>query len=182
MSAPLILDLCGGTGSWSKPYVDRGYEVRLITLPDNDVRAFSTPKAHGVLAAPPCTEFAASGARWWAEKPPELLAEAIEVVRACLRIISEAKPSWWALENPVGRIQSCVPELGEPWSIFDPYDFGDPWSKRTYLWGRFARPKRSPVVPKGPNPIHRMPPGPDRQRLRSITPAGFALAFAEANP
>lgn len=29
----LILDLCGGTGSWSKPYRDNGYDVRVITLP-----------------------------------------------------------------------------------------------------------------------------------------------------
>lgn len=29
----IILDLCGGTGSWSKPYRDAGYDVRVITLP-----------------------------------------------------------------------------------------------------------------------------------------------------
>lgn len=33
----IILDLCGGTGSWSKPYRDNGYEVRVATLPDFDV-------------------------------------------------------------------------------------------------------------------------------------------------
>lgn len=33
----IILDLCGGTGSWSKPYRDAGYDVRVITLPRYDL-------------------------------------------------------------------------------------------------------------------------------------------------
>lgn len=33
----IILDLCGGTGSWSKPYREAGYDVRLITLPHYDL-------------------------------------------------------------------------------------------------------------------------------------------------
>jgi len=33
----IILDLCGGTGAWSKPYADAGYNVRVITLPEQDV-------------------------------------------------------------------------------------------------------------------------------------------------
>ena len=36
-SKKIILDLCGGTGSWSKPYKDAGYDVRVITLPEHDV-------------------------------------------------------------------------------------------------------------------------------------------------
>ena len=40
----IILDLCGGTGSWSKPYVEAGYDVRLVTLPDFDVRKYVPPK------------------------------------------------------------------------------------------------------------------------------------------
>ena len=50
----IILDLCGGTGSWSKPYRDAGYDVRVITLPDNDVRTYEPPEnVYGILAAPP---------------------------------------------------------------------------------------------------------------------------------
>jgi len=61
----LILDLCGGTGSWSNPYTNAGYEVIVVTLPDDDVRTFELPEkeVHGIFAAPPCTEFASSGAR-----------------------------------------------------------------------------------------------------------------------
>jgi hypothetical protein len=39
----IILDLCGGSGSWSKPYKEAGYDVRLITLPDNDVLTYEPP-------------------------------------------------------------------------------------------------------------------------------------------
>lgn len=55
---PIILDLCGGSGSWSKPYVEAGYDVRLVTLPEHNVLTYQPPEdVHGVLAAPPCTEF-----------------------------------------------------------------------------------------------------------------------------
>lgn len=189
----IILDLCGGTGSWSEPYRAAGYDVRLVTLPDGDVRTYAPPSdVHGILAAPPCTEFSSSGARWWAGKPPLLLEDAIAVARAVLRIIADAKPQWYAIENPVGRIAACVPELGTPAFRFDPCDFGDPWTKRTYLWGKFTPPLPlfSPQACRatkptanigGSSPIHRMSPGPDRQRMRSQTPPGFAQAFFEAN-
>ena len=54
----IILDLCGGTGSWSRPYKEAGYDVRVITLPGHDVRLYAPPgNVYGILAAPPCTEF-----------------------------------------------------------------------------------------------------------------------------
>ena len=78
--ARIILDLCGGTGAWSRPYAEAGYDVRLVTLPEQDVRTYEPPdRAWGVLAAPPCTEFAVSGARWWKLKPPEALGGALLV-------------------------------------------------------------------------------------------------------
>ncbi len=40
-SKKIILDLCGGTGAWSKPYADAGYDVRVITLPDYDITTFN---------------------------------------------------------------------------------------------------------------------------------------------
>jgi hypothetical protein len=50
----IILDLCGGTGAWSRPYRLAGYDVRVITLPDYDVRCFEPPEnVYGILAAPP---------------------------------------------------------------------------------------------------------------------------------
>ena len=54
----IILDLCGGTGSWAKPWKEAGYDVRTCTIPDCDVRTYIPPEnVYGILAAPPCTEF-----------------------------------------------------------------------------------------------------------------------------
>lgn len=176
----IILDLCGGTGSWSKPYRDNGYTVVLITLPDYDVRLLGKLdiKIYGILAAPPCTDFAGSGARWWKDKGQQPLLDGLAVVDACLRIIFLHKPVFWCLENPVGRLTKYI---GKPKMYFDPCDYGDPYTKKTCLWGEFNIPVKSPVKPEGKNPIHYMPPSKDRQMLRSITPPGFARAFYEAN-
>lgn len=208
MKDRIILDLCGGTGAWSQPYAEAGYDVRLVTLPDIDVKTYRPPQVWGVLAAPPCTEFARCGARWWASKPPEKLIEGLSVVLACLRVIAEARPTWWVLENPVGRLKHYI---GPPEFIFDPWEYGDPWTKKTWLWGRFQIPTKfvGAVKPQNmvrqrisgqrkrtdfhearileaiatrPDWIHRLPPSKDRAALRSITPPGFARAFFRANP
>ena len=57
-SDKIILDLCGGTGAWSRPYEKAGYDVRNITLPEYDVLTYKPPEnVYGILAAPPCEEF-----------------------------------------------------------------------------------------------------------------------------
>jgi site-specific DNA-cytosine methylase len=180
----IILDLCGGTGAWSKPYADAGYDVRLVTLPEQDVRTYVPPEnVHGILAAPPCTEFAVSGAKWWATKPKRLLSEAVEVWAACMRIITAAAPSWWALENPVGRLRRWA---GPPAWSFQPWEYGDRQFKRTLIWGTAKRP--APTVTKEPKrtnanqSVWRAAPSPERAALRSVTMPGFARAFFEANP
>src|SRR5260221_14462402 len=107
----IILDLCGGTGAWSLPYKEVGYDVRLITLPDNDVRTYKLPEEpiYGILSAPPCTMF--SFARTNA-KTRRNLREGMEIINACLNLIHEAQYritndqqkypplKFWALENP----------------------------------------------------------------------------------
>lgn len=181
-SDKIILDLCGGTAAWSKPYSDDGYDVRLVTLPEHDVRTYGPPPSvYGILAAPPCTNFASSGARWWLQKDGNvalLQIQGLDIVIACLKIIEECNPVFWALENPVGRLHRF---LGKPRMYFDPCDYGDPYTKRTCLWGKFNIPKKNPIEPKGKNPIWHATPSPDRGNFRSITPSGFAQAFFEAN-
>lgn len=176
----IILDLCGGTGSWSKPYTDAGYDVRVITMPKDDVRLFKAPeeKIYGILAAPPCDHFAGSGARWWKEKGSGPLLEGLSVVDACLRIIFITQPKFWALENPVGRL---IHYIGKPVMYFNPCDYGDPYTKKTGLWGNFNIPKQNKVAPTKGSMMHLLPPSEDRAKLRSITPQGFARAFYEAN-
>jgi len=176
----VILDLCGGTGSWSLPYKEAGYDVRNITLPEYDVRNYKIPDEpiYGILAAPPCTHLAGSGARWWNEKGQLALLEALAIADACMRIILLTNPSFWALENPVGRLSRFY---GKPVFSFHPYEFGDPYQKRTLLWGNFNIPKKNPVKPTEGQKIWKMPPSKKRQELRSITPRGFAEAFFRAN-
>lgn len=181
MKGRIILDLCGGTGAWSQPYRDAGYDVRLVNLPDHDVRLYSPPKnVHGILAAPPCTYFCRM--RMCRGRPTDdEFREGLAVVDACLRVITVASPAWWALENPLGYLRGW---LGDPILKFNPCDYGDPWTKRTWVWGNFTMPERSPVEPAGPW-IHRKKGKRGLARTDSqnaITPPGFARAFSEANP
>lgn len=178
----LILSLCDYTGEWSKPYLEAGYKVDKIDIKINhDVRKLraNTNKYHGILMAPPCTHFAVSGARWWNEKGEAALLDGLSIVDACLRTVVLYNPVWWCLENPVGRLKDY---LGPPQFKFNPCDFGDPYTKKTLLWGNFNLPIKSPVEPTEGSKMHLLPPSKDRAAKRSVTPAGFAKAFFEANP
>lgn len=163
--AKIILDLCGGTGAWSKPYKDAGYDVRVITLPAHSVEHCDTATdnliffggvgydsmkipvkdVYGILAAPPCTMF--SMARTVAKTPRDLEG-AMHTVYACLRIIWRCQQdgkrlAFWALENPKARLRWF---LGESPYTFNPYDFGDPYRKPTDIWGNFNKNlKKTPV-------------------------------------
>ena len=205
-SKKIILSLCGGSGSWERPYLQAGYDVRLITLPDNDVRTYEPPEnVYGILAAPPCTMF--SYARTKA-KEPRNLQEGMEIIEACLKIIWEVqygleKPTsrvttlkFWALENPYAMLKHF---LGKPAFTFDPWEFGDGYQKRTALWGYFNKPIKSPIpmteemkkLAKTNSYLHKIKYpkiGSDRDitfrfsaARKSITPAGFAKAFYKVN-
>lgn len=139
MKQKIILDLCGGSGSWGRPYKENGYDVRLITLPENDVLTYQPPKSdvYGILAAPPCTEFSVLNCK--AERRERKPEEGLKIVNACLRIIEQVKPVWWALENPVGYLRDY---LGKSTLIFQPWEYGDPWTKRTEIWGTFNPPPK----------------------------------------
>ncbi len=210
-SNKIILDLCGGTGAWSKPYAVAGYDMRVITLngrpllggESGDVRDYSPPAdVYGILAAPPCTHF--SFARTRGIKPRNLAA-GMEIVQACLKIIWECqartkgacpkKPylKFWAMENPFGMLNWF---MGKPKLIFQPFEYGDRYQKKTCLWGVFNEPEKSPIeltvkekikfgvhsqaLPELPD--YGLPPGVDKRAAqRSITPPGFAKAFFLSN-
>lgn len=203
----IILDLCGGTGAWSKPYKDAGYDVRVITLPEQDVRLYNPPKnVYGILAAPPCTMF--SFARTHAKKSRNLN-EGMSTILACLRIIWQCqyqikkdvqrKPplKFWALENPYGMLNWF---LGNATLTFHPYEYGDGYSKKTCIWGYFNIPMKTHTEENGRiikkkfdmllmpeikkirsigDEIYKN--AKTRQELRGVTPTGFAKAFFEAN-
>ena len=174
--------MCGGSGAWSEPYREAGYRVEVIDLrAGHDVRLFRRLRVgvHGILAAPDCTNLAGCNARRWRERGDPALIAALGLVDACVRIAWVQQPRWWALENPVGRL---VHYLGPPRLMFHPADYGDPYTKRTLIWGNFTPPAKRPVAVTRGSLMHLMPPSPDRKARRSVTPAGFARAFFEANP
>lgn len=144
----IILDLCGGTGSWSKPYKDAGYDVRVITFPAYNVIHYIDmlpENVYGILAAPPCTMF--SMARTVAKTPRDLEG-AMKVVDACLKIIwkcqyRDNRLKFWAMENPKARLRWF---MGKPAMTFNPFDYGDPHRKPTDIWGNFnTELKKTPV-------------------------------------
>ncbi len=133
-----------------------------------------------MIAHPPCTHLAVSGARWFKGKKAEQN-EALRFVQCLL----DAPIDKIALENPVSIISS---RIRKPDQIVHPYMFGDLYKKSTCLWLKNL-PKLVPTHPNGYKEmmklpkkereyIHYMSPGKDRGHLRSITPKGFAKALA----
>lgn len=183
-----VLSLFDYTGNWSKPYRDAGYEVVQVDLQrgDGDARLLKHlgRPVHGILAAPPCTKFAVSGARW--KRSEAEMVEALSMVDVVARCVVLYRPKWWVFENPVGTL---IRWWGPPRVYFNPCDFGgylsppgDRYTKKTGLWGDFNVPEKRPVEPTEGSKMHLLPPSPERANLRSATPMGFARAFFEANP
>lgn len=200
----LLLSLCDRSGVWSAPYAKNGWHVVMIDLAHKsgvhtegnitrigcDVTKLENVWApDAVIAAPPCTCFCRPGARHWFKMDfTGQTRRDVEVFLACLRLCKTAS-RWWALENPPGRHAEFIPELGPPAWQFQPYEYGDPWSKQTYIWGTAKKP---PVVaPVEPEPTRRTPNGNTQGRIafmssswkstREQTPSGFADAFARHN-
>ncbi len=125
-----------------------------------------------MIAHPPCTHLAVSGARWFKDKQPEQ-AEALEFVRALL----DAPIPRIALENPVSIISS---RIRKPDQIIQPWMFGHGETKATCLWLK-GLPKLTPtkIVEGREARVHKMPPGPNRWKERSRTLTGIAEAMAD---
>ena len=125
-----------------------------------------------MVAHPPCTFLAVSGARWFNARREEQ-----ESAVAFVRQLMDAPIPRIAIENPVGVLST---KIRKPDQIIQPWQFGHGETKATCLWLKNL-PKLVPtqVVAGRENRIHRMPPSPDRGRLRSITYPGIAQAMAD---
>jgi hypothetical protein len=125
-----------------------------------------------MIAHPPCTHLAVSGARWFKNKQREQ-AMALETVRLLL----SAPIPRIALENPISIISS---RIRKPDQIIQPWQFGHGETKATCLWLKGLPPLIPTNIVEGREAkVHRMPPGPDRWKERSRTYAGIAQAMAE---
>jgi len=173
----LILDLCGGTGAWSRPYERNDYEVLNVTLPIYDVLNFTPPiNVYGILAAPPCNHFSTADGKKATE---EELRDSMKIVAACLKIIWECEYQqhlkFWCLENPKARLRWF---LGEPKVTVNYSDYGMFVKKPTDLWGMFNVPRTCPNTLRYPSFDKVM----TRKAVeRAITPEGFANSFYRAN-
>lgn len=131
-----ILHLCADIGSDSRPYdLSSEYEVIKIGI-DIGVENYIPPNdIYGIIANPVCTEFSiASGFH-----KKNDLEKGMFLVNHCQRIIKEANPKFWVIENPAsGRLKEF---LGPPKFTYQPWQFGSPWTKRTALWGEFNIPE-----------------------------------------
>ena len=125
-----------------------------------------------MIAHPPCTHLAVSGARWFAGKEQEQR-EALAFVSALLN----APVLRIALENPVSIISS---HIRKPDQTVQPWYFGHGEVKKTCLWLKgLPQLKATDIVAGRSDRIHKMSPGPDRWKERSRTYPGLAAAMAE---
>lgn len=114
-----LLDLCCGKGGWSKGFegiadtiegidvVDVGYPYKLRLADIRTVSGFDYKGYDVIVASPPCRDFSqittVEKARLW--KVPVDPQRGVELVTACLRIIAEAEPKLWLLENVPGLLK-----------------------------------------------------------------------------
>ncbi len=140
-----------------------------------------------VIAHPPCTDLANSGARWFAEKQKDFRQQRAV---AFFMLMLSANADRICIENPIGIMSTCY---RKPDQIIQPYMFGEPFEKKTCLW-LIGLPKLKPVNVCKPEPRivfdsgKSMPkwyadcwgmPADVRQRIRSKTFEGIATAMAE---
>lgn len=125
-----------------------------------------------MIAHPPCTHLAVSGARWFKDKQEEQK-EALDFVRLLL----DAPIEKIALENPISIISS---RIRKPNQIVQPWQFGHGETKATCLWLKnLSKLVPTDIVEGREAKVHRMSPGPNRWKERSRTYQGIAKAMAD---
>jgi site-specific DNA-cytosine methylase len=124
-----------------------------------------------MIAHPPCTHLAVSGARWFKDKRNEQ-SQALQFVQ----LLMDAPIPMIAIENPISIISS---RIRKPDQIIQPWMFGHGETKATCLWLK-GLPKLTPtnIVEGREQRIHKMPPSADRWKERSRTFHGIADAMA----
>lgn len=140
-----ILHLCADIGSDSYPFlrdkefqvirIGKDYGVENLTA-EKLKKDFGIDNVFGIIANPVCTDLSRARTGGIAKS----IDNGMVLVNHCLRIISETKPKWWALENPAQG--ALIERLGRPRLIYQPWEYGSPWTKKTALWGTFAIPKK----------------------------------------
>lgn len=175
-----VLIACEYSGRVRDAFAQKGHDAWSCDLLETerpgkhykgDVRDMLAQEWDLMIAHPPCTHLAVSGARWFKDKLTEQ-AEDLEFVRALMAAPIERI----AIENPISIISS---RIRKPDQVIQPWQYGHGETKATCLWLK-GLPKLTPtnVVEGRETRVHRMPPGPNRWKERSRTYAGIADAMA----
>ena len=178
-----VLVACEFSGTVRDAFIARGHDAMSCDLLpterpgphyQGDVRDVIGEGWDLMIAHPPCTHLAVSGARHFAAKRADGRQDAaLEFVRMLLA----APVPRIALENPVSIISS---RIRRPDQIIQPWQFGHGETKATCLWLVNLPPLvPTQIVGGRDNRIHRMPPSADRWKLRSATYPGIAKAMAD---
>jgi len=126
-----------------------------------------------MIAFPPCTHLAASGARWFEAKRADGRQQ--KAIDFFMRLVNAPVPRI-AIENPVGVMST---EYRTPDQYIQPWEYGHGETKKTCLWLKNLPPLEPTNIVSGrADRIHKMGPGPDRSRKRSVTYTGVAGAMA----
>lgn len=176
-----VLVACEYSGRVRDAFIKKGHDaVSCDILPTDapgphlqcDVREILDHGWDLMIAHPPCTHLAVSGARWFKDKQQEQ-AEAIQFFMA----LANAPIDKIAIENPVGIMTTKWRKADQ---YIQPWQFGHGETKKTGLWLKNLPTLQSTDVVEGrENRIHRMAPSADRWKLRSLTYQGIADAMAE---
>lgn len=211
----VVISFCDKTGNMVRPWAEAGYDcwcidvqhsirrdkVETVSLVKNspypsdygfihfvwgDVRSWRLPeflrdRVAIIFAFPPCTHLSSSGARDHQKKSGWMLADALQVFDSC-EVAASFSGAPYMMENPVGRLST---HRRKPDYSFQPWQYGDKWTKQTALWtgGGFVMPQPEfTEPPEGTTEkIWLMAPSDERADMRSETPPGFARAVFEAN-
>ena len=172
-----VFDGCTEFGSETQAFNDRGHDVTTLGLEGDvdikmDLRDFHTTEHYDFMwFSPPCTDFSiAKGVRC---KDREV---DLSIVNACFRIIEEAKPIFWIIENPRGCLRHLI---GKPTVTIKYSDYGHPTQKLTDLWGYFPFFYSGTPFNKNTVSWDKFKAGISKQR-RSIVPYGLSLAICKA--
>ena len=176
-----VLIACEFSGIVRSAFRRRGHEAYscdLLPAEDGgehiqgDVRSILGDDWDLLIAHPPCTHLAVSGARWFRGKKEEQ-EEALEFVRT----IMQCPTVKIAVENPISIIST---RIRKPDQIIQPWMFGHGETKATCLWLKnLPRLVATNLVSGRSARVHKEPPGPDRWKNRSRTYVGIAQAMAE---
>ena len=138
-----VLNLCSGTGSVSRPFIEKGHEVVEVDWDSRyspthcvDIMTWNCPYSPGhfdiVWASPDCTQY--SRARTTA-KTERNLNKADALVKRCLDLIKYLNPRLWFMENPdSGLLKTRSVVDGLPFVRVDYCMYGAPYRKRTRIW------------------------------------------------